>query len=279
MRILMFGRTGQVATEIQRMTEVNALGREAADLSDPRACAAIVTASDADVVINAAAYTAVDRAEDEEELATIINGDAPAAIAAAAAAKGVPFLHISTDYVFSGEGDTPGQPEDPTNPLGAYGRSKLKGELGIRAVGGEFVVLRTSWVFSAHGKNFVKTMLRLAGEAEEIGVVSDQVGGPTAAADIANALLHIAEALHAGKGRPGIYHMAGAPDVSWAEFAGEIFRLSGRAVRVRPIASSDYPMPARRPANSRLDCRSLEHTYGLRRPDWREGLRKVIDEL
>ena len=279
MKILMFGRTGQVATEIRRLGNVEALGREEADLADPEACAAHVASSAADVIINAAAYTAVDQAEKEEGLATTINGDTPTAMARAAATKNIPFLHLSTDYVFDGTGDAPWRPEDATNPLGAYGRSKLLGEQGICAAGGRFVILRTSWVFSTHGRNFVNTMLRLAGERDEVSVVSDQFGGPTAAADIAAVLLRIAESLHAGNGKAGIHHFSGAPDVSWADFASEIFRVTGTTTRVNPIASANYPTPAKRPANSRLDCRSLRDAFGIERPDWRAAVRAVLGEL
>ena len=278
MRILVFGETGQIARELARRAPVTALGRDAADLSHPEACAAAILASDADVVINAAAYTAVDRAETEEALATIINGDAPSAMARAAAAKGVPFLHVSTDYVFDGSGETPWKPDDPVGPLGAYGRSKLAGERGVRAAGGRHAILRTSWVFSAHGANFVRTMLRLGRGRDALRVVDDQTGGPTAAGDIAAALLAMARALHDGA-PGGTYHFAGAPDVTWAGFARGIFARAGLEVAVTGIPSSDYPTPARRPANSRLDCAALEADFGIPRPDWRAGLDRVLAEL
>ena len=278
MRILVFGETGQVAREIARRAPVTALGRDAADLSDPEACAAAILASDAEAVINAAAYTAVDRAEEEETLATAINAAAPAAMARAAAAKGVPFLHVSTDYVFDGSGETPWRPSDPTGPLGAYGRSKLAGEIGVRAAGGRHAILRTSWVFSAHGANFVRTMLRLGRRRDALRVVDDQTGGPTAAGDIADALLTMARALHDGA-PGGTYHFAGAPDVTWAGFAREIFARAGLDVAVTGIPSSDYPTPARRPANSRLDCSTLEADFGIPRPDWRKSLDGILAEL
>jgi dTDP-4-dehydrorhamnose reductase len=282
-KALIFGQTGQVATELQRHCPpgwtAKALGRAAADLADPAACAALIAATDADAVINAAAYTAVDQAEEEEAIATLINGAAPAAMAQAAAARGVPFLHISTDYVFDGSGQAPWPPDAPTAPLGAYGRSKLAGEEGVRAAAGNHAILRTSWVFSAHGGNFVKTMLRLGAERESLNIVADQIGGPTAAGDIAAALWRMADALARGQGRAGTYHFAGQPDVSWAGFAREIFAQAGIDCTVNDIPSSAYPTPARRPANSRLDCRALEQAFGIARPDWRIALRAVLAEL
>ena len=283
MKALIFGRTGQVARELARRvpagTEIISLGRDRADLSDPAACAAAVAAHPADVVINAAAYTAVDRAEEEEALATVINGEAPAAMARAAAEKGVPFLHISTDYVFDGSGTAPRAPGDATAPLGAYGRSKLVGEAGVSAAGGAHAILRTSWVFSAHGQNFVKTMLRLAETRDALNVVADQVGGPTAASDIAAALWRMAQAFLRGQGRSGIYHFSGAPDVSWAGFAREIFAQGRQTVSVTGIPASDYPTPARRPGNSRLDCSDTETYFGIKRPDWRTSLADVLSQL
>jgi len=277
-RLLVFGETGQVARELARRAPVTALGRDAADLSDPEACAAAILTSDAEGVINAAAYTAVDRAETEEDLATAINGAAPAAMARAAARKNIPFLHVSTDYVFDGSGGTAWKPADPTGPLGAYGRSKLAGEAGVRAAGGRHAILRTSWVFSAHGANFVHAMLRLGRERDALRVVDDQTGGPTAAGDIAAALLTMARALHGGAAG-GTYHFAGAPDVTWAGFARDIFTRAGLDVAVTGIPSSDYPTPARRPANSRLDCATLEADFGIPRPDWRESLGGVLAEI
>ena len=282
--ILVFGRTGQVARELARAARargapLRALGREEADLADPAACARAVEAAagqGARAVINAAAHTAVDRAEAEEALATAVNGAAPAAMAAACAARGLPLVHVSTDYVFSGPG--PHAPGDPTSPLGAYGRSKLAGEAGVRAAGGPHVVLRTAWVFSAHGHNFARTMLRLGAERETLRVVDDQRGGPTPAAAIADALLTIARAL--GEGAPsGTHHLAGAPDTSWAGFAREIMARAGLACAVEGIATAEYPTPAPRPLDSRLDCRSLEAAFGIARPDWRAGLDDVLREL
>lgn len=275
MRILVFGKTGQVATELQRCADVRAFGRDQADLAQPDQCAQIIRATKPEVVINAAAHTAVDRAENEEALAQVINGDAPGVMARTAAEVGAKFLHVSTDYVFDGSGTVPWKPSDPTNPLGAYGRTKREGERQIIASGAESVILRTSWVFSAHGANFVKTMLRLGAERPNLNIVCDQIGGPTSAASIAAALLTIAGA----QGPTGIYHFAGQPNVSWADFAREIFRKAGISCDVADIPSADYPTPAERPKNSRLDCTSLFNDYGIQTPDWRADLDGVIHEL
>jgi len=279
MKILVFGKTGQVATELQRQANVVALGRDDADLSDPAACAQIVIHTDADVIINAAAYTAVDRAEDEEQLAAIVNGEAPTAMAQAAAVRGIPFLHISTDYVFDGSETRPWSTTDVPSPISAYGRTKLQGEEGVAAAGGTHAILRTSWVFSEHGVNFVKTMLRLGKERETLNIVNDQIGGPTPAADIAATLLAVAKALHNGQGKSGIYHYAGSPDVRWEGFAREIFKQAKLSVDVSGIPTSDYPTPATRPLNSRLDCTALEQAFNINRPDWRSGLHKVLHDL
>ena len=277
--ILVFGKTGQVARELQKhLPDAIFLGRESADLSEPAKCAAHILEIKPTAVINAAAYTGVDKAESEKVLATTINGDAPAAMAKAAATLGIPFVHISTDYVFDGSGDMPFFPDGSTNPLSTYGRSKLAGELAVRGAGGRHAILRTSWVFSAHGSNFVKAMLRLGAESEKLTIVADQIGGPTPAAAIAKALVTIARAMvdgHSG----GTYHFAGAPDASWADFAREIFGQANMTTQVIDIPTTDYPTPARRPLNSRLDCESLLRDFAISRPDWREGLSDVLKEL
>lgn len=278
--LLVFGRSGQVARELARLApEARYLGRDEADLSDPEACARVIAASGCRAIINAAAHTAVDRAESEPELARLINAGAPAAMARAAAALGVPFVHISTDYVFDGTGDAPRLESDPTGPLGVYGQTKLEGEQGIAAAGGQWAVLRTSWVFSVHGTNFVKTMLRLGAETEELRVVADQHGGPTPAADIAAACLSMARAMQAAPELGGIYHFSGAPDTTWASFAREIMARAGLACRITDIATADRPTPARRPTNSRLDCTAIARDFGIARPDWRTGLGQVLLEL
>lgn len=277
--LLVFGQTGQVATELRRLApEARFLGRAEADLSDPEACAAAIHAHVPRAVINAAAYTAVDRAEEDEALATTINGAAPAAMARACAVLGIPFVHISTDYVFDGAGTHWFTPDHPTAPLGAYGRSKLAGEKGVASAGGTYAILRTSWVVSAHGTNFVKTMLRLGAEREKLTVVADQIGGPTPARAIAAACLAMANGLQADPSRTGIYHFAGAPVTSWADFARAIMSAAGLDCSIEDIPSSAYPTPARRPLNSRLDCESLVR-FGLSQPDWRSGLADILEEL
>jgi dTDP-4-dehydrorhamnose reductase len=279
MKLLVFGQTGQVARELQRIApDAVYLGRDQADLSNPVACAAAIAASDADAIINAAAWTAVDKAETEEAAATVVNGDAPSAMARAAAATGIPFLHISTDYVFDGLGDQPFTIDHPTAPLGAYGRSKLAGEQGVRAAAGPHLILRTSWVVSAHGSNFVKTMLRLGRERESLNVVADQIGGPTPAGAIAQALLTAAQAMVVGA-TGGTHHFSGAPDTSWADFARAIMTEANLPCRINDIPTSQYPTPAKRPLNSRLDCSAFTTAFGIPRPDWREGLKAIVKEL
>lgn len=283
MHVLVFGQTGQVATALAQQTcadiTITCLGRDRADLTDPAACAAIIAQTHADVVINAAAYTAVDRAESEPDLARAINATAPAAMARACAGRKIPFLHISTDYVFGGSGSRPWQVDDPTGPLGIYGQTKLAGEDAVRAAAGAHVILRTSWVFSAHGANFVKTMLRLGAMRPDINVVADQHGGPTAADDIAAALISIARAFHTGRGISGTYHFSGSPNVSWADFARAIFASAGIDCAVQDIPTSAYPTPAARPANSRLDCSALARDYAIAQPDWQGSLRHVLQSL
>ncbi|AXI54332.1 dTDP-4-dehydrorhamnose reductase (plasmid) [Pseudoseohaeicola sp. NH-UV-7] len=277
--ILVFGKTGQVASELAKFDDIKTLGRDPADLSDPAACADAITACAPAAVINAAAYTAVDAAEENEALASVINGDAPGTMARTCATLNIPFVTISTDYVFSGTGSAPWKPSDPVGPLGAYGRSKLAGERAVLDAGGSAAILRTSWVFSAHGLNFVKTMLRLGAERDALNIVADQIGGPTAAGDIAAACVTIARALIDTPRAPALYHYAGTPDVSWADFARTIFDMAGIDCTVTDIPSSAYPTPAMRPKNSRLDCRALTRTFGIERPDWRVSLRAVLSEL
>ena len=277
--ILVVGKTGQVATELQRLSGVMALGRDDVDLSDPAACAAAIRKHAPKAVINAAAYTAVDKAEDEETLATILNCEAPKAMAKACADLGIPLVHISTDYVFNGLGNTPYRPEDATKPQNAYGRSKLAGETGIRESGVVYAILRTSWVVSAHGANFVKTMLRLSETRDALSVVADQIGGPTPARDISKACLQIANQLIQEPSKSGTYHFSGAPDLSWADFATEVFAQAGRTVIVTPISTAEYPTPAKRPLNSRMDCRLVEQVFGIKRPNWQDGLKEILKDL
>jgi dTDP-4-dehydrorhamnose reductase len=279
MRVLIFGKTGQVAQELQRFEGVQALGREDADLNDPVSCAEIIAKTNAGVVINAAAYTAVDAAEADTDKANTVNSETPMAMAKAAAKRALPFLHISTDYVFGGTGTTPWCEDDPTGPLGVYGASKLAGEQGVHAAGGPHAILRTSWVVSAHGNNFVRTMLRLGAERDALNIVADQIGGPTCARDIAAALMDMARQLVDDPSKSGIYHFAGTPDTSWADFAREIFQQANLECAVSDIPSSAYPTPAARPANSRLDCTKLATVFNISRPDWRIGLADILSDL
>ena len=279
MKVLVFGKTGQVATELAQFDGVTCIGRDQADLTDPGACAAVIASTDADAVINAAAYTDVDKAEEDEALATVINGDTPTAMARACAEIGVPLIHISTDYVFEGTGEAPWKTTDATIPRNAYGRSKLAGEKGIRASGATHAILRTSWVVSAHGANFLKTMLRLSETRDMLDVVADQIGGPTPARNIAAACLDIAAQLQKNPRKSGAYNYSGAPDVFWADFACDIFEQAGRSVTVTPILTRDYPTPATRPLNSRLDCCAIQQVFGISRPNWRLGVKQILQDI
>lgn len=277
--ILVFGKTGQLARELARHEAVTCLGRDQADLTDPEACAALIRTHAPVAVINAAAYTGVDKAEEEEALAHVINGEAPAAMARACAGLDTPIVHVSTDYVFDGSGNTPWRPEDAVAPVNAYGRSKLVGEAAVRAAGGPHAILRTSWVVSAHGGNFVKTMLRLGKARGHLTIVADQIGAPTPARDLARACLQMARQLQDDPDKSGTYHLQGAPQVSWAGFAREIFAQANSACVVTDIATRDYPTPAVRPLNSRLDCTTLETVFGISQPDWRQGLSEILKDL
>ena len=279
MRVLVFGKTGQVATELQRQCNPVAVGREVMDFESPERFDAVIDEFGADVIINASAYTDVDGAEDHQGFVTMINGVAPSILAEKAAVRNIPLLHISTDYVFDGSGHRPWSPFDDPKPLNAYGRSKLTGEIGVAGAGGKFAILRTSWVFSSTGRNFVKTMLRLNASRDEVRVVSDQVGGPTAASDVAGALLKMASAFNEGRGESGIYHFAGAPDTSWADFARTVVAIAGGNLRIIDIPSSEFPTRATRPSNSRMDCSTLKDVFGIERPNWQVSLRQVIAEL
>lgn len=281
-RALIFGQTGQVASELARAIpegwHVRFLGREDADLAKPEQCREHIRHLEPDIIINAAAYTAVDQAEQEEDLAHIINAEAPAAMAHVASEIGAAFLHISTDYVFDGSGDAPFLPDDPTRPLGAYGRSKLAGEQAIMQSSARWLILRTSWVFSAHGNNFVRTMLRLGAEREALSVVADQFGGPTPASAIAQCLIDCGTHMHSGH-PGGLHHFTGQPIANWACFAEAIMTEAKLECRIDPINTSGYPTPAQRPANSRMDCASLHREFGIDAPDWRTELPIVIKEL
>jgi dTDP-4-dehydrorhamnose reductase len=282
MRIAVTGATGQVAASLieraQAKVEVIALGRPGFDLVDRAAVLAGLEAVRPDVVVNAAAYTAVDKAEAEEALAFRVNGEGAGHVAEAAARLGAPLLHLSTDYVFDGKLGRPYREDDPTGPAGAYGRSKLMGETLVAERCEDSVILRTAWVYSPFGANFVRTMLRLGETREEVGVVADQIGNPTSALDIADALIAIAARAKddSSPALRGLFHMTGSGEATWADFAEAIFRHAAsrgrRLTRVKRIATADYPTPARRPANSRLDNGKLRRVYGFGLPEWRASL-------
>ena len=277
--ILVFGKTGQVATELQSYKDVIALGRDQADLSVPTMCTEAIQSYKPRAVINAAAYTAVDKAESEESLANTINGDAPGAMATTCADLDIPLVHISTDYVFDGSRTTPWSTIDTPNPKNAYGRSKLKGEQAIKASDCVHAILRTSWVISAHGNNFVKTMRRLSETRDHIAVVDDQIGGPTCARDISQTCLSIAAQLIKDPSKSGIYHYSAQPDVSWCQFANAIFEQMDCKTIANPISTMEYPTPASRPLNSRLDCEAIQKTFGITRPFWRDGLEEILRDF
>ncbi len=288
LRILQFGRTGQLARAMLARApyadvRLTALGRGQADLSVPGEAARAVERARADLVLIAAAHTAVDRAETEPRLARRVNAAAPGEIAAACAARGLPLVHISTDYVYSGAGDQPFKETDPIAPLGVYGMTKAEGEAAALAANPKTAILRTSWVFSPWGGNFVKTMLRLARDRDTVRVVADQTGRPTSAADLAGAILAMAPRLVFGEGPYGVFHFANAGAVSWAGFAEGIFtaaRARGLpAATVTPIATKDFPTPAKRPAWSVLDTSKIESAYGIAPRPWTAALDEAIGAL
>jgi len=281
MKILISGRNGQVAQALQQavanLGELRVLGREQLDLAHPGRIAGQVRALAPDLIINAAAHTAVDQAQSEPELAFAINARAPGVFAEEGARLGIPLIHYSTDYVFDGEKATPYTEDDATNPLGVYGQSKLAGEQAIAAVGGQHLILRTSWVYSTHGRNFLLTMQRLLQEKPELRVVADQIGAPTWAGTIAASTRRLIERWQAGQtGAWGTYHLTAQGETSWFGFAqaiGEQLKAQGKpCANLVPIPSSEYPTPARRPLNSRLDCSRLQREWNVSQPDWRQAL-------
>ena len=289
MNILLAGRNGQVGWELQRTLQpvgkVTAVGHAELDLADAAAVRRKLDEVRPDVIVNAAAYTAVDKAESEPEQANAVNAAAPALLAQEAARRGALLIHYSTDYVYDGAKAAPYVETDPTNPLGAYGRSKLAGEEGIRASGCDHLIFRTSWVYAARGANFLRTILRLAAEREELRIVMDQVGAPTWARLIAEATAlalrqALAERRH-GRFESGLFHLACAGETSWHGFASAIVasRSGLRVKTVTPITTADYPLPAPRPANSRLDTSAFRARFGLALPDWRDGLSLCLEEL
>jgi dTDP-4-dehydrorhamnose reductase len=283
MRTLVFGKNGQVARALSCMAsgadEFIFLGRDQADLMSAGAARDAIAEYHPDAVINAAAYTAVDNAESDKDSAHRLNAGAVAEMAAACANINVHFIHVSTDYVFDGNGDERLTETARAKPLNVYGKTKLDGEVAALDANPGVIILRTSWVFSEYGSNFVKTMLRLAKDKSELSIVSDQIGGPTDAHDIASALLAIAGKKNRGGPGAGVYHFQGAPAVSWADFAMKIFEIAGATITINKIKTSEYPTPARRPLNSILDCAKLERDFGIGQPDWRIGLRRVMAAL
>lgn len=274
---LLLGGDGQVGGELRRLGGFAVLPRAEADLRDGDALRRAVLSRRPPVVVNCAAYTAVDRAEGEPEVATAVNRDGPAALADACAELDVPLIHLSTDYVFDGTRDGAYGETDATRPLSVYGASKLAGEDAVRARLARHVVLRTAWVFSARRDNFVRSMLTLAGRPE-VAVVNDQHGCPTAAADVARAVRVMVAAVLGGGGVWGTFHFCGRPAVSRFAFAEAIFAARGGGPRLRPVATEAYPLPARRPANSALDCGKVLAVYGIAQPDWRTSLKAIIGD-
>ena len=291
MKILLFGKNGQVGWELQRalapLGELHALGREAADFAAPESLAETVRALRPDVVVSAAAHTAVDRAEAEPALARRINAEAPAVLAREAAACDALLVHYSTDYVFDGSGALPRGEDAPTGPLNVYGQTKLEAEQAIRASGVRHLVLRTSWVYGTRGGNFARTMLRLAQERDRLAVIDDQVGAPTGAELIADVSAHAIRAVVAGSAPGGTYHLAAAGETSWHGYACRVVeaaRAAGVPVKVAreaiaAVPSSEFATAAERPKNSRLDTDKLRKAFGLVLPPWQAGVDRLLAEI
>ena len=296
MKILLLGKNGQVGWELQRalapLGELTALDRQGddglcGDLTNLDGLAATVRAVQPQVIVNAAAYTAVDKAEGEPELAQRINAEAPAALAREAAALGALLVHYSTDYVFDGSGSAPWAEDAPTGPLGVYGATKLAGEQAIAQTGCPHLILRTSWVYAARGGNFARTMLRLAQERERLTVIDDQWGAPTGAELIADVTAHAVAQTRQQPAKAGIYHLTAAGETTWFSYAKYVLALAGqsqtaikiKATELLPIPTSAYPTPARRPHNSRLDTRKLQTRFGLALPPWQHGVRRMLAEI
>ena len=296
MKILLLGKNGQVGWELQRslapLGELIALDRHGAnglcgDLGDLPGIAATVRATQPQVIVNAAAYTAVDKAESERDLAQRLNAEAPAVLAREAAACGALLLHYSTDYVFDGSGDQPWREDDATGPLSVYGDTKHQGEQAIVGSGCAHLILRTSWVYAARGGNFAKTMLRLAQERERLTVIDDQWGAPTGAELIADVSAHAIVQTRQQPDKAGIYHLAAAGHTTWFAYAKHVLAqarqaqpaIKIKATEVASITTADYPTPARRPLNSRLDTRKLQSTFGLTLPTWQHGVNRMLTEI
>ena len=289
MRIAVTGKSGQVVTALRERAMgalILPIGRPEIDLRHPRDVLPLLQSIKPDALVSAAAYTAVDKAESEPDDARAINAEAPGYLAAAASELGIPIVHLSTDYVFDGLKATPYLEIDPTGPLGVYGSTKLAGEQAVAAATDNYAILRTAWVYSPYGNNFLKTMLRLAGERTELRVVSDQIGNPTSAFDIADAVLQVIHNLVAAPSAMklrGIFHMTASGQASWADFAREIMassaELGGRHADVVSISTADYPTLAHRPANSRLDSTKLSQEHQVTLPRWQQSARTVVARL
>lgn len=285
LKILITGQHGQVSRELQQrlqgLGELVVLGRDQLDLANPEQIRQQVRSHRPGLIINAAAHTAVDQAENEPDVAFAINATAPGILAEEAKALGIPLIHYSTDYVFDGSKPAPYTEDDVPNPLGVYGASKLAGERAIAAVGGQYLILRTSWVYSSHGKNFLLTMQRLLQEKPHMRIVADQIGAPTWAGTIANSTRALIERWQAGQaGDWGVYHLTAQGETSWFGFAqaiGEQLLTEGKAcAALEGIPASEYPTPAKRPLNSRLDCSRLQQQWQVSQPQWREALRECL---
>lgn len=289
-RIAVTGTNGQVARSLVERAAatdfaVTCISRPALDLSALDGVDLAAALGAPDVLVSAAAYTDVNRAESEPDLADLINARAPGLLAEFASTRGIPFVHLSTDYVFDGTKPTPYTERDPVCPINAYGRSKAAGERAVAARHPQHVILRTSWIYSPFNRNFVRTMLDLARKQNEVRVVADQIGHPTAAADIADGILTVVQNLVTGRGdeRYGTFHLAADGTASWAEFAAAVFAASaeqgGPSARVVPIASAEYQTPARRPANSRLDCTTIKRVHGVSLPHWQSSLGPCVGRI
>ncbi|HBF31190.1 dTDP-4-dehydrorhamnose reductase [Rhizobium sp.] len=290
-RYLVTGRQGQVVQSLLERCrqsddiELFAVGRPDIDLTEPETLEAIIDHLNPDLVVSAAAYTAVDQAETDEQQAWAVNASGPGELARIVSQRNIPLVHLSTDYVFDGSSTRAYVETDPVSPLGVYGRTKLEGERRIQAAADNVAILRTAWVFSPFGKNFVKTMLRVAETRESLNVVDDQIGNPTSALDIADGILAVAANLFASQdvALRGVFHMTGSGEASWADFAKYIFSISsaegGPHADISPIPTSAYPTPARRPANSRLDCSKLSTIHGVRLADWKLTTQEIVKRL
>ena len=290
MKVLVCGRSGQVGSalftsESPKDLEIIVLGRPILDITNTASIMSVFGEVEPDLVINAAAYTAVDQAETDEASAESLNARAAGALAKAANDHGAPIIHLSTDYVYDGSKMKPYKETDPVSPLGVYGRTKLIGEQKVAENNSNNLILRTAWVYSVFGNNFVKTMLRVANDRDELNVVSDQWGCPTSAHDIASALINIVAKHADGPGviNGALYHLAGTGEATWADLAEHVFDVSaakgGPNARVNRISSDEWPTPVTRPTNSRLDCSALSRDFDIQMPDWRESVRECVEEL